>query len=790
MNRVLLCVLLVAALVYPSFAECEEQRQNYIVSSEDSLRKLITDKNATSCANVLINSTLGLTRPLEFPTNLTSDLLISGKEDFVTITCLSHSGLFFQGARNVQIQKVHFVNCSLDSENASIAFFNGRQIEIINCIFTNYTGSAVLLQDVNETAVEGCSFTGNSSSCNSPPCGAITIRQYEDIGNNATIYHNIENCRFTNNSHIPSNFSDCSPITKYAETANHTGYGGGIDIKLFTENTIVNITILNSKFSLNSAMFGGAVSVWYANMSRSVLKVYNSSFESNRACTHGGAISVRADSTKEESEKNKIGKIIIDTCTFENNTAFWGGAVSVYRCRTCGTISLTARNSTWINNSANSSGFGMALGGNETETDARNPHEVKEYYLHANLFDCKFSNHNIYYHLRTITPMGSLAVEACNLTFSGHTQFRSNQGTALVLKSLSRAMLQGNITFDDNFGVNGGAILLSEASQLHFNSSCNIGFSNNKAISKGGAIYSKSVHESYGFFSVPCPLVFHDDHNATFEHNVASYSNQSIYIGNPLQCNVTEILSHTLFKPNTNPNQNIETIANSTSFETSPTMINDELNVMLGEKFFLQPQIIDMFKHNFSSSFGYLALLSEKYLESVDYALVGPTFLGMDRSTNSTGFFIKGKNITNSAVKLIIEYHWDHTAMYRLSSTGFKVRVTPCKLGYTYSEENKVCSCVQNQNIICPDDDKVEACIKQGYWYDDITQNTFPCPSRYCNFSNGNCPLNSKKCETTPGYCALANSSDDLCWTGRGGRLCSQCQTNHSFNFGGYMCVN
>lgn len=315
--------------------------------------------------------------------------------------------------------------------------------------------------------------------------GGIVIRR-QVTSTNEVVRYDIRNCLFENTWNI---VTECPKDTYFIPKMTVHGCGGGIDIGLFVANSTTNVTIADSSFFSNTALYGGALCTAFSGInSNSILNVIGSVFQSNIACSQGGAVSFRAVSALQHDPIKSTGKITIDSCTFKNNTAYLGGAVSVHRCQYCANITFLARFSNWTWNNANISGFGLHIGGNSTTNDQNNSYKVLGYHLQASLDNCMFVNNTNNAHFRNINAVGALQVTACDLTFTGNTEFVSNRGTALVLKALSKVTFFGNVRFEENFGINGGAIELVKASQIRINSTCTLLFARNRAIVKGGTV--------------------------------------------------------------------------------------------------------------------------------------------------------------------------------------------------------------------------------------------------------------------------------------------------------------
>ena len=689
-------------------------------------------QHVSSCANIRVMDNQTLTTSLLFNQS-SHHLYISGdtSSEKVAIRCEDNGGLFFNSSHQIRIRNLHFIDCSMnvtdliDSESiqpklASITFYTAQDIEVADCIFGENEGSALLLIGVDGFTVTSSAFNGAGriDSDRSRSSGIVIRRLFSTIGN---FNYTISYCNFTENVNLNNN-TMCPNDGSFIEPQVNIGFGGAVDIKLMTDNSTTNIMIKDSNFKLNRAIYGGAICMSFSGInSTHMLSFARSTFESNMACTQGGAVSIRTDADLEHYNQSNVGNISFDGCTFFNNSALWGGGVSIYRCRSCGDITLVASNTTWNYNNAWSNGYAVAIGGNQTNTKPDNQYDIEKMHAKTKLMDCSFTNNTNSGYFQNINAVGALSLTSSELVISGVTVFDSNYGTALLMNGLSRGTITGQVTFRDNFGLYGGAIQMAPGSYIYFNVSANVQSLGNHAVVRGGAVYSSAVLETYGTPPVPCLFQYHKGVNAsnirvTFEHNIASNSNQSLYIGNPSQCNNTILFHEFTYEPRT-PNQ-IQTIgAGNISFTTTPQILhNNTLTVMLGEKFYLDPTVTDIFGQN-STGFGNIALLHRngtEYTDSdVNFTLVGPSSLGFDRFTRNIPYFIEGPdNETFLALELI--YNW--LISYRTSSSQVRVEVVPCKTGYYYSADSRTCECVKSNSIIC---NSTSVCIQKGYWYDN-----------------------------------------------------------------------
>ena len=375
-------------------------------------------QHVSSCANIRVMDNQTLTTSLLFNQS-SHHLYVSGdtSREMVNIRCENNGGLFFASSQEIQISNLRFIDCSMDvadlidseSRNslqpklASITFYRAQDIEVAGCIFGDNEGSALLLIDVDGFTVTSSAFNGAGRRDQSRSSGIVIRRLLSTIGN---FNYTIRNCNFTENVNLHNN--TMCPNDSFIEPQVNIGFGGAVDIKLITDNSTTNIAIKDSSFKLNRAIYGGAVCMSFSGInSTHMLSFARSTFESNMGCTQGGAVSLRTDEDLELHNQSNLGHISFNTCTFFNNSAFWGGAVSVYRCRSCGDIVLVASNTTWNWNNAWSSGFAVAIGGNQTDTKPGDPYGIKKLHVETKFRSCTFvENSNSNYTFKTLTVLG------------------------------------------------------------------------------------------------------------------------------------------------------------------------------------------------------------------------------------------------------------------------------------------------------------------------------------------------------------------------------------------------
>ena len=158
---------------------------------------------------------------------------------------------------------------------------------------------------------------------------------------------------------------------------------------------------------------------------------------------------------------------------------------------------------------------------------------------HMNIFhNCTFRNSTTAHRSldETENAMVVLLSSAKKVMFTDCT-FVDNIGTAISAIQ-SNVIFEGNITFRNNTGVNGGALFFCEDSTMFLRNDTSIHFSDNHALHSGGAIYSQEqclTDPGACFFR---PEDFQQTIHIHLENNTARYAGNVLYggIANPTFC--------------------------------------------------------------------------------------------------------------------------------------------------------------------------------------------------------------------------------------------------------------
>ena len=754
--------------------------------------------NPRSCAvvNVLASQNLSSPVVVASPQNLSIIGNIT-KDSSIDIWCTNSSGLSFVSPQHVILENLNFVGCAARwnytnsdgypfIEFAGVYFYQGFDIQILGCSFSNGTGTGVIMYDVTGTnLLSGSNFVGNIPTSGAPKnvvSGGLLIKREFSSNVSSVVYH-IEHCKFTEN----------------VNHANQSGFkpGSGMTLYLAATCSHSNVVIHDSYFEQNHGPLGGGVSVNHSgSFSSVVVNVTSSHFIRNSAFGAGGGMYLQLS----ESISMSLNLSLTD-CYFVNNSAEWGGGLAVFNGNSVSNVMVKASESYWTANTATTAGFAVGL--SIQAYDSGRPSSESDFLLNALFISCTF--HSNRYPDSALASVGAVHVGGCRSEFHD-SKFLQTFGTALYLRGFSYAVFSGNTSFCHNTrAIQGGAIYINKRSLLalkYDSVPVFLQFQNNAAIVEGGAIYSEAIGGSDTVDNNEC--VFESLSSlvnspgkvmVNFSHNTANGEDRAIFVGSPERCvRGTENL---LFGKNAflyypNETSQVASTASSVALSSSPYLKDNILQVMLGEKFYLVPNARDMFNNTAYIS-GNLQLVQTPNNKGY-YKLVGPTIMGMDNFTEHNELCITGNISAPSREHVALHFIYNEQSSYHKVDVKLTIEIVNCRVGFAYNETAKKCHCMRSStnsqlgNLLCPPP-KSYACVRYGYWYGEPKQTDgepIACPWVSCDYDDGNCP--NDHCPLYPGFCRL-DGEDDLCREGRSGLLCSSCRQNYSFNFGAKSCM-
>ena len=395
------------------------------------------------------SSTLNLSDRIIF--NDINGLTINGQG--ASITCVggfakdfNGSGIVFHNCHKIQLNSFTIEYCGLIYEHHIQVFIvallcdNCSNIELLQINLNNSDGTGIVLCHVKGLiAISGCSFSNNSM---------------KTVG-----YQGTNDIRFNGGGLHVMNINGTLLMTDCIFVGNSaTRVGGALHIEL-TENSVNHMYIGSCNFTHNTAERGGAIGiVIIKNPNNNIVVVYSIIFYScnvidNRAQI-GGGVALKVSHAAISHPTWNI--IRFHSCTFSMNKAKMSSAVD-------------------INGSAgkrlNQPFTTLVLFGTEC------------YFKHNKV---EISGTKIYrgqWYKATVFAINVV------IEFQEHIFFISNTGTALYAVN-SRVSCE-NVSFINNTGDLGGAIMLSVDAIICLTNDSKLTFINNTALI-GGAIYSQS----------------------------------------------------------------------------------------------------------------------------------------------------------------------------------------------------------------------------------------------------------------------------------------------------------
>ena len=516
-------------------------------------------------------------------------LTIQGNQSMATIQCISSTyvntthptiGFAFTGSSSLTLQRVTFIGCG-----ANLITLDKEQFDIINCTsslvyFTQYHAvvlvfteiSHLVMRDVNISQYYGFAIvavnlpSGTLDSINvnfsqgiekaaqqksGYSVGSGVLLMYQDSPKTLS-YTNQYKLRITN-SNFSDNFDNVAYSGYVCVTKLYNSYeykyskkpvinAAGLTIFYIGANINVQIDISRCTFAYNAGSIAGAMLLLHLKTkthSQTVIK--NSKFVSNgsnRKC-HGSGLVMFFDKLSGTSFTSEIYqplKVTDVNFTFSAGKFFRDkqeGVVYIAMMNvTKIPICFTFTNVTFSNNKALLSGscifavsypseknnISFLLESIKAISNGISKNDVGLSFLPASLF--KFLDIN------RIIIKGSL---------QNPSNFSFNYGT--VIQAIrSDITLEGHIVFYNNTGINGGAIMLIGDSVIHFTQGLQANFTNNRALSSGGAIYDHSSPFDKTQCTFQVNTTQYDDITVLFENNKATVTGNSVFSSKLYNC--------------------------------------------------------------------------------------------------------------------------------------------------------------------------------------------------------------------------------------------------------------
>lgn len=505
----------------------------------------VVGENASGKSSLLMghNAKLTLGNPLSTQNDL---LIIDGNDSEMTVDvvgsvlfiCQSaivnlHTNLTVQNCRKVNNERTYEERYNLSIPNrigATLAVIASGTLNIHGGNYKNNTVNEEIDSSENGriSSVGGLIFNysnlniyGGTFENNTAARGAV-IYSYRItrifggsfIGNNATVSGGVYYAPNSAQIHLYVGSADAVSETVLFKENTAKSSGGVIYGATLTANVIYG----NASFVGNSVTngSGGAICMY------GQLTVRNSYFEGNTASNRGGAIYASNSSLEDVTRF-----IELTNCTFKNNVATLGGAISLFAGGADfpeGAIA-NVTDCEFIENHAS-----LEISGASTAAGGAIYLDRKSY---LNLTNSKFSNNKADTEAGAIYVAGESTVKITNCDVSENTS--GKYGGAISVRSSYLDITDTDFIKNESNN-NGGAIYVSYQSNREINSKVTITssrFDTNHSKTNGGAIYAtrRNITDTWNILTV-IDTVF--DGNTAEKNGGAIYAlaNVGIYIEN------------------------------------------------------------------------------------------------------------------------------------------------------------------------------------------------------------------------------------------------------------------
>ena len=490
-----------------------------------------------------------------------SHITISGQASFImgqasfstVINCSNDSGFSFTNTFDITITGIEFIGCGQLQYSTSYAndtsfslFYVGLYflycrdvnltgisvtdshatgIVLYNIIGTNIIHTVIVSNNTFTTEKEGVEGSGGGvyieySYCvpyglEYVNCLSNGISNIEDLYNTESSTFKITNSTFSSNTAYVSDYDEKSFPLPRGQFHVAFGLGGGLSIFFKGSAYARSITIEDCVFKDNSAALGGGLFIEFQDKAvRNYVSITSSTFTNNSVHYHsngtgGGGARVGyifySGSDVDQLDSVQNNRVSFDGCNFTNNAARYGGGISfhsAYQFDTQALINYFEVSDCIFNSNRGRVGSALDLSLWHSSVSGKPPSIV--------LLNCSFIANKMY-SMDDFVSIGAVYADSLPIVLSGEVTFIDNTVSALVVTGTYANISQDtNVTFINNSGRHGGAIALLGNSFIMTSRNSFLGFINNSALYKGGAIYFFNPGERNLAYSRNCFIRYYD----------------------------------------------------------------------------------------------------------------------------------------------------------------------------------------------------------------------------------------------------------------------------------------
>ena len=493
----------------------------------------------------------------------------------VTIECCSsNAGLFLHNITTVTVRHVAFYNCTFDIEGMQKAdkrsgidddhaalYVESVERLVLDTITINGTlGVGLMLYFVSTAEVSNSTFTTNGLreiSHNNSSGGVYVFAPWtnsssQQSGQLTSSYH-FTSCTFQDN------YALGVPINSRKQTFHGdtyvSGHGGGLSFYLTDYTQHATVEVFNCTFENNEALLGAGLSIFlHGAASHNTIRVTNTTFRNNNGHTYncngiesggGGAQVMLTTNFFNGTADITNNSVTFNGCIFVDNSAYWGGGLSVVSA--CEHVAKTDRATNRIRIedcqwSGNRARLGSAI-------DCVSWAGIQDHVLPVvTLRGNKIHNNTVIYNKEdriSVAGTGTLYSDLITINLEGRNTFADNVGSGITaVDAILNFTAESDTEFTNNTGIRGGGLSLFGKAMVMLCAGSKVHFDQNSAKLLGGAIYYRLSGPRNLITSQKCFIQYEnrtlppDQWNTTvnFTCNDALMDGHSVFASSLLPC--------------------------------------------------------------------------------------------------------------------------------------------------------------------------------------------------------------------------------------------------------------
>ncbi len=759
---------------------------------------------------------------------------------FITITCLK--------LRNITIRNcgVFHISSSADKgyDNGAFAqvkaalYINSVEyVELLNVQIEDSTGIGLALVECgNMVVIEESTFKNNTSHHN-PGGGGVYIELLNNCSREPTIKeptvkeysmkeptvkefsvkestiektstkdpttYQILNCDFIDNTASTGIYSiKHFPLTGSIKNSHFFfGRGGGLSINL--ERSDVNMTLDGCKFEGNVGHRGGGIFVYFLpGCENNLIQITRSIFERNKCNTEriphsiysaGGGLGVLYITG------SKGNNLSVESCNFINNTAFYGGAISM------GTRKGDSMNSVFLVDSSNFTGNSARIGSAMDIFCYTTSEPFTLCIAQPTIRNSNFiENDGIYvYESSEGTTFSTVHLDDIKVKFSEEVRINGNHASGIGMEGAHLQIDPGAVvSIHKNTGRTGGGVTMLGDSEIGLFENSSLSIADNSATDRGGGIYVEQNAETFSVYSYSCFIKYKSDvntHPDNWKVNV-SFSGNTDNGGVP-NAIFTSSIYPCVWPVTTN---NLTSLSKNTTADVFNTFCNWKSWFFNARKIKCEHLIRTLPNHFLQEEYNSSLQNFNKVTKIANFSVLDDLNHDVTNNTTFSACITEQRSLEDTAV--IVEVRSDglrmtgprgeykvlvQTAYRRSISTSLNVTILDCPVGYGPSGK---CTCiVQHRYLQCPGNGSpIGLFIGKCIGYDATRKDGERVIISKCPFTASFEVIMLHKGAYVPVTPIPSNLNKKFCSDyNRKGILCSQCKEDFGINIFSpyYQCV-